>query len=147
MKFATWVPAAGLALMLTACEAGGPAPHAGPAPAMRTRAPGGEGKAVGSFTRVGGPLGQDGQQPPSVPLSGTLSLSAAHRRTLAVRVGKSGRFTVWLPAGAYRVSGRSPSILEILASGATLESACSQQVPVTVVAAQAVHVSVICSVP
>src|SRR5271165_5309510 len=88
MKLTTWMPALALALMLTSCEASGPAPHAGPTPTMRTRAQGDEGRAVGSFTRVGGPLGAGGQQPPSVPLSGTVSFSAAHRRTVAVRVGK-----------------------------------------------------------
>ena len=103
MKLTAWIAAAGLALMLTACEAGGPAPHAGPAAAMRTRTQGDQGKVVGSFSRVGGPLGSGGQQPPTVPLSGTLSFNAAHRRTVAVRVGKSGQFSVWLPAGAYRV--------------------------------------------
>ncbi len=147
MKLTAWIAAAGLALMLTACAAGGPAPHAGLAAAMRTRTQGDQGKVVGSFSRVGGPLGSGGQQPPTVSLSGTLSFNAAHRRAVAVRVGKSGQFSVWLPAGAYRVSGRSPSILEVLASGATLETPCSPQVPVTVVAEQTVRISVVCSVP
>jgi len=147
MKLTTWMPALALALMLTSCEASGPAPHAGPTPTMRTRAQGDEGRVVGSFTRVGGPLGAGGQQPPSVPLSGTVSFSAAHRRTVAVRVGKSGWFAVSLPAGAYSVSGSSPSLLELLASGATRESPCSQQVTVTAVASKTVRIAVICAVP
>ena len=147
MKLTIWIPAAGLALMLTACGGGLRGPHAGPTTGMRTPAQGGNGKVVGTFIRVGGPLGAGGKQPPSIPLSGTLSFSAGHRRAVAVRVGKSGRFSVWLPAGTYDVSGRSPSIIEMLASGATLESQCSQQVPVAVVAARTVHISVICAVP
>jgi hypothetical protein len=147
MKLTTWMAVVALALMLTACEAGAPSPHAGLAATMRTRAQGDEGRVVGSFTRVGGPLGAGGQQPPTVPLSGTVSFSAAHRSTVAVRVGKSGQFSVRLPAGAYRVSGSSPSILEVLASGATRESPCSQQVTVTAVASKTVRIAVICAVP
>jgi hypothetical protein len=156
MKLTIWVPAAGFALMLTACAAAGPGPHAGPTgPAphasstgpMRSRAQGDQGEVVGSFMRVGGPLGAGGQQPPSIPLSGTLSFEAAHRRTIAVGIGKSGQFAVWLPAGTYRVSGRSPMLLEQLASGATVEPMCSHEVPVTVVTGRTAHVSVICAVP
>jgi hypothetical protein len=119
----------------------------GPGHSDAHAAQGGSGKVVGTFIRVGGPLGAGGKQPPSIPLSGTLSFSAGHRRAVAVQVGKSGRFSVWLPAGTYDVSGRSPSIIEMLASGATLESQCSQQVPFAVVAARTVHIAVVCAVP
>lgn len=147
MRLTTWLPAAGLALLPTACGGLDPALHAGRSPAMRTRAYGAEGKVAGAFIRVGGPLGQGGKQPPSVPLSGTLSFSAGHRRTVAVRVGKSGRYSVWLPAGAYQVSGRSPSILEVLASGASREPPCSPEIPVIVTAGETVRIDVICPVP
>ncbi|HEY2314715.1 MAG TPA: hypothetical protein VGH96_13950 [Streptosporangiaceae bacterium] len=147
MKLPVWMPAAGLAVMLTACAVSGPAPHAGPATSVRRPAQGGDGKVVGTFVRVGGPLGPGGTQPPDVPLSGTVQFTAAHRGTVAVWVGKSGRFSVWLPAGAYRVSGRSPSIVGLLASGAEREDTCPLEVPVHVVAGRALQVAVVCSVP
>lgn len=147
MKLPAWMPAAGLAVMLTACAVSGPAPNAGLATPMRRPAQGGDGKVVGTFLRVGGPLGPGGTQPPDVPLSGTVQFTAAHRRTVAVWVGKSGRFSVWLPAGAYRVSGSSPSIVGLLASGAEREDTCALEVPVTVLAGRALQVAVICTVP
>jgi hypothetical protein len=147
MKLTAWLQAAGLALMLTACGVSGPALHAGPATAVRTSPQGDDGKVVGTFFRVGGPLRPGGTQPPTVPLSGTVQFSAAHHRTVAVRVGTSGRFSVRLPAGAYHVSGRSPSIVEVLTSGATLKSACVRQVPIAVVANQTAPIVVICAVP
>ena len=132
MKLTIWIPAAGLALMLTACGGGPRGPHAGPTTGMLTPAQGGNGQVVGTFIRVGGPLGQGGVQPPDVPLSGTVQFSSAHRRTLAVRVGKSGQFSLWLPAGQYQAVGSSPSLSEVLSSGATRVSPCSLRVPVTV---------------
>jgi hypothetical protein len=78
---------------------------------------------------------------------GTVTFAAGHHRTFAVHVGRSGRFSVGLPAGNYLVSGRSPSIMEVLASGAQAEDQCSPLTPVAVVAARTVHVSVVCPVP
>jgi hypothetical protein len=66
---------------------------------------------------------------------------------VAVQVGKTGRFSVRLPAGSYAVSGRSLSIVEQLASGANVVRACSQPGHVTVVARRAVRLSVVCAVP
>ncbi len=143
MKLTAWVPATALALLLAACGSTVAAPGAGPTTATHA----GDGRVVGTFMRVGGPIGPDGQQPLSIPLSGTVSFSAAHRRTVAVRVGKSGRFSVWLPAGAYDVVGRSPSIIEVLASGAERESTCAPRVAATVAAGRVVHLSVVCAVP
>ncbi|HSR86329.1 MAG TPA: hypothetical protein VLM11_19295 [Streptosporangiaceae bacterium] len=78
---------------------------------------------------------------------GTLTFSAGHRGVVAVHVGKSGRFSVTLPAGHYLVSGRSPSILEVLASGAKIEQPCTYANPVTVITGRTVHLSVVCVVP
>ena len=115
MKLTVPTAAGVLALLLTACGATGHAPHARPA----------DGTVVGTFRRVGGPLGAGGTQPPSIPLMGTLRFTAGHRRAVAVQVGKTGRFSVRLPAGRYVVSGRSPSIRGVLASGAVVESPCT----------------------
>ena len=132
---------------MTACAVSGPAPDADLATPVRRPPQGGDGKVVGTFVRVGGPLGQGGTQPPDVPLSGTVQFTAAHRRTVAAWVGKSGRFSVWLPAGAYRVFGRSPSMVGLLASGAEREDTCALEVPVTVVAGRALQIAVACTVP
>ena len=137
MRLAARIPGLGLALALAACTAITSA-HASRAD---------EGRIIGTFIRAGGPLGPGGMQPPDRPLTGTVQFRAAHHPTVAVRVGKSGTFTVWLPAGTYRVSGRSPSILEVLASGATRESPCSVPQQVAVVTGRALRISVTCSVP
>ncbi len=137
MKAAAWIAGLGLALALTACAASAPG-HVTPA---------GDGRIIGTFIRAGGPLGPGGKQPRDRPLAGTVQFFAAHHPTIAVRVGRSGRFAVSLPAGTYRVSGRSPSILEVLASGATRESACSAEQQVAVVTGRTLQISVTCPVP
>jgi hypothetical protein len=152
MKPIAWMAGSGLALTVAACGASAPRPQAGPPTVQHTSAQhtsphSGDGKVIGAFIRVGGPLGQGGKQPPSVPLSGTLSFSAGHRRTIAVRVGQSGRYSVWLPADTYLVSGRSPSMLDVSASGATRESPCSQEIRLTIAAGKTVRMDVICPVP
>jgi hypothetical protein len=147
MKPIAWTAGAGLALTLAACGASAPDPQAGSPTQQQTSASGAEGKVVGTFIRVGGPLGQGGVQPPNVPLAGTVQFSSAHRRTVAVRVGKSGRFSLWLPPGQYQAVGSSPSLSEVLSSGATLVSPCSMRVPVTVVTSRSVRITVTCVVP
>jgi hypothetical protein len=147
MKVIAWTAGAGLALTLAACGASAPGPQAGPPTQQHASVSGAEGKVVGTFIRVGGPLGQGGVQPPDVPLSGTVQFSSAHRRTLAVRVGKSGQFSLWLPAGQYQAVGSSPSLSEVLSSGATRVSPCSLRVPVTVEAGRPVRITVTCVVP
>ena len=136
MKLKMCIPAVALTLMAAACGT--------TAPPMRTSTPGPYGTVNGSFVRVGGPIAQNGSQPPPVPLTGTVLFAAGDQRTLAVRVGESGRFSVSLPAGSYAVSGLSPSLQ---ASGATVELPCSAPVHVAVVAHRTVHVSVVCPVP
>lgn len=147
MKLAAWV--AGLALALAGCAASAP-----PAPARHSEGPvvpalarDGEGRVIGTFIRAGGPLGPGGTQPRDRPLRGTVQFLAAHHRMVAVRVGGAGRFSVWLRAGTYRVSGRSPSILEVLASGATRETKCSGSQRIVVVTGRARRITVTCVVP
>ena len=154
MKLTAWM--AGLALVLAGCAAGASAPAATvtkPSSATSssvkpsTAAVPADGRVIGTFLREGGPLGAGGKQPPNVLLKGTVQFFAAHHRTLAVRVGRSGRFAVWLPAGTYRVSGRSPSLLEQLPSGAVRETTCSALRQIAVVAGGALRITVICNVP
>jgi len=160
MKLTGWLSVAALALILAGCEASAPTGHKGPlrpssASAERTSLPlrptsgtaADAGTVAGTFMRVGGPIGPGGMQPRAVPLMGTLTFAASHHRIIAVHVGNSGRFSVRLPAGEYLVVGRSPSIVEVLASGATVEDQCSPAISVTVVSGRTVQVSVVCPVP
>jgi hypothetical protein len=147
MKLATWIVAAiTLALTLAACDATRPAHHAA-RPPTRTLVHADAGIVAGTFMRVGGPLGADGSQPPSIPLKGTVILSANRHRILAVAVGKTGTFLLRLRPGVYQVLAQSPQLLEVLPSGATIESPCTSPVSVTVVAGRTVHLSLVCAVP
>jgi len=149
MKLTPGIAAIALAVTLAACTTSAPAKHASKAvrshDKLTARSDGGI--VIGTFMRVGGPLGQGGTQPPPVPLMGTVIFSAGHHRMVAVRVGKTGRFSVGLPAGNYVVSGRSPSLGGQSASGALVGPPCGPLTPVTVVAGRTVHASVICPVP
>lgn len=139
MKLMICIPVAALAATLTACGTGAPT---SPAVAKKNA-----GTVTGTFMRVGGPPGVGGTQPRPVPLTGTVLFTAGHHRKFAVRAGKTGRFTVGLPAGRYVASGTSPSMGYVLASGATVDPPCAPPTPVTVVAGRTVRVSVVCAVP
>jgi hypothetical protein len=139
VKLMICIPAAALVATLTACGAGDP-----PAPAQAKT---NSGTVTGTFMRVGGPAGLGGTQPRPVPLTGTVLFTAGHHRMFAVRVGKTGRFTLGMPAGRYVVSGTSPSMGEVLASGATVDPPCTLPTSVTVVAGRTVRASVVCVVP
>jgi hypothetical protein len=147
MKVATPVAAATLGLMLAACGASSPNAGATFPPARRAVAQAEMGTVSGTFMRVGGPLGAGGTQPSPIPLMGTVTFSAHHRRTVAVSVGKTGTFTLTLRPGVYRVVGRSPQLLQELASGAAVETPRAGPMSVTVIARHTVHVSVVCAVP
>jgi len=147
MRLTSWILVVALALTLAACATTGAAGHPGSASATSAATAGEPGTVTGTFTRVGGPLGAAGTQPRPVPLTGTLIFSAGHHRVVAVQVGKKGRFAVTLPAGIYVVSGRSPSLGEVLASGAVLDPPCTAPTPVNVAAGRTVHVCLVCAVP
>jgi hypothetical protein len=144
MKLTFCMPVLALVLTAAACGASSPATRAANTSLARTATPADNGTVSGTFMRVGGPLGVDGTQPRPVPLMGTVLFSASRDRTVAVTVGKTGRFSLRLPAGRYIVSGRSPALM---ASGATVDPACGSPVTITVVAHRAVRVSVVCPVP
>jgi hypothetical protein len=100
-----------------------------------TTATGGEETVTGSFVAVGGP---SPGSPRPLPGQVTAENSAGHKFTVAV--GKSGKFVLWLPAGLYRLTGRSPMFL---VNG--VEGTCAADQPVRVKAGKkALGVEVIC---
>jgi len=118
-----------------------PGPGASPAAAASRAA---NGRVVGLFVREGGPFGPGGQQPPVVPLSGTVQFARAGQRTIAVRVGISGAFSVRLVPGNYQVSGRTP---DIRGEPGDSESTCALPGKVTVTAGHTWRITVACVVP
>ena len=104
------------------------------------------GVIAGRLERVGGPVEPDGKTP-VVRLAGTVQFISGKQHRIDVRVGRSGTFRVTLPAGTYRVRGRTPSIKEQLPSGKTIETWCSPTVKVVVRAGVIRRLTVVCPVP
>jgi hypothetical protein len=103
-----------------------------------------DGRVTGKFERVGGPIGPGGQQPPVVPLTGTMRFARAGHPTVRVHVGKSGKFSVRLAPGSYRVSGRTPQIEQ---EPGNIEATCWLHGKVKVSSGRTRHIVVVCSVP
>jgi hypothetical protein len=148
-----WRTCAGLlsALLVTGCTAGGAtASTTASAPAYTTAyttASAAGGHVTGMLVRAGGPMGPGGKQPGEQPLPGTVTFTAAGHRPVSVRVGASGKFSVWLDPGRYRVAGRSPDIETVTSTGKDLERTCSQPLSVTVRARHGTAIAVVCAVP
>ena len=106
----------------------------------------GAGRVTGRLLMEGGPLGPNGQQPGERPIDGTVTFTAAGHRAFSVRAGKSGTFSAQLPAGRYRVSGKSPLVVEVSGS-ARRELPCSQPLTLTVAAGHTATIAVTCTVP
>ena len=113
------------------------------------------GHVTGRLLIEGGPMGPGGQQPGERPIPGTVTLlfwppsaagTRAGHRPVAVGVGGSGKFSVWLAPGRYQVAGRSPDIITVTSSGKDEERTCGQA-SVTVTARHTASVSVVCIVP
>jgi hypothetical protein len=102
---------------------------------------------TGRFLIEGGPMRPGGGQPGERPLRGTVTFTATGERTVSVPVGRSGAFSVALAPGTYRVSGRSPEIMEVSSGGAQHETVCSQPLTVTVTGQHALKIAVTCIVP
>ena len=102
------------------------------------------GTVSGRFLREGGPIEANGQQPDAVPLPGIIVFTRGGHRVIAVRVGRSGRFSVRLPAGRYQAQGSSPLLL---AQGARHLTPCSGRMPVTVALGRTTMLTVTCFVP
>jgi len=90
----------------------------------------------GMFLRVGGPA------PGSpVPLPGTITARAATGEMFTATAGRNGRFTLSLPPGAYRVTGRSP----LMQSG---QMVCAATAELHVIRAEPARpITVVCSIP
>jgi hypothetical protein len=135
-------------LLLAGCAGAGPT-GAGAAGAGYTRITGAVpviGHLAGRLVREGGPLGPGGQQPAELPLSGTVTFTAAGHRPVTVKAGSSGAFSAALPPGRYRVSGRSPAIMTV-DGGRSQELPCSQPASATVIAGRTASMTLACVVP
>jgi hypothetical protein len=133
-----------LAGLSTGCaSSGGQAPATGhPAGGQ----PPATGHVGGRLVMAGGPMGPGGQQPGERPIPGAVTFTAAGRQPVTVAAGPSGAFTVTLPPGRYRVSGRSPSIMTV-DGGKSRELPCSQPASATVTAGHTATVTLTCAVP
>jgi hypothetical protein len=104
------------------------------------------GRLAGKLVMEGGPLQPGGAQPGERPMSGTVTFTTAGHQAVTVTVGASGEFSVPLPPGRYRVSGRSPDIMEV-DGGHSRELPCSQPSSVTVSAGNTATITLACIVP
>ena len=140
------------ALLLSGCTAASAAVnttgHTVAATTVHTAAgaAGPTGHVTGRLLIEGGPVGPGGQQPGARPIPGTVTFTRAGHRPVAVGVGGSGKFSVWLAPGRYQVAGRSPDIITVTSSGKDEERTCGQAA-VTVTARHTASVSVFCIVP
>jgi len=137
-------------LLLAACAAAPTAGHHGD-PARQGLAQiaplGPLGTITGVFHRVGGPLGPGGQQPKVVPLTGWMRFTRPGHPAIVVPVGRSGRFTVQLPLGTYRVTGVTPDIVTVLDNGRQLDGRCHLPRDLRVRPGRTGHITVVCAVP
>jgi hypothetical protein len=117
----------------------------------------GTGLVQGKFIREGGPMGPGGQQP-AVRLSGTVAFNGGPGDVVRFHVGKSGAFSLRLPAGTYAVTGRTPSIMQVsngavvsakgqVIKGHGTETVCSVPLSVTVTPQHTSKITLICVVP
>jgi len=141
-------------LLLAACAAGPAAGHhggtagqAGQGTVQSSPPPDQLGTVTGVFHRVGGPLGPGGQQPKVVPLTGQMRFTRPGHPAVSVPVGRSGRFTIQLPPGTYRVTGITPDIVEVLNNGRQLDGRCHGPQDLRVRAGRTGHITVVCIVP
>jgi len=129
------------ALLLTGCTAAGAAEHAASYPPVRAT-----GHLTGKLFIEGGPIGPGGKQPGERPIPGTVTLTGAGHRPVTITVGNSGKFSVWLPPGRYRVVWRSPAIITVTGSGHE-EQTSSPAPPVTISARHAATITLVAVVP
>ena len=137
-------------LLLAACAAGPAAGHHGGSAGQglaQSAPPSQLGTVTGVFHRVGGPLGPHGKQPKVVPLTGWMRFTRPGHPAVIVRVGRSGRFTVQLPPGTYRVTGITPNIVTVLNNGRQLDGRCHLPRDLRVRPGRTGHITVVCAVP
>jgi len=99
------------------------------------------GTVTGTYEMEGGPIPGPGKQPPIRPLSGTITFRAQGSPPVRVHANASGRFTVRLAVGTYRITARSGAI-----RGPGLNS-CVRPDTVTVRPRHISHLTLVCIVP
>jgi hypothetical protein len=104
------------------------------------------GRVTGRLVMEGGPIQPNGQQPVR-PIPGTVTFTETGHRPTSIQVGTSGKFSVRLAPGRYKVSAKSPRIIEVDPAGHDHELPCSQPLSVTVKAAHPAAITVACIVP
>jgi hypothetical protein len=104
------------------------------------------GRVAGHLVREGGAIQPGQRQPPVRPIPGTVTFTSAAHRPTSIRVGTSGTFSVRLAPGRYKVSAKSPRIIEV-DNGHDRELPCSQPLSVTVRDGHTSAITVACIVP
>ena len=133
MRLRTGVFLAGVSTVAAAC--GGTVP--------RRQA---TGAVAGTFEGVGGPavIKNGVPQTPVFPLSGTVTFTDAGGHATLFTIGAAGTFSVRLPAGTYRVSGRTPSVSAVNKDGSTTPIPCSLPQTIQVRPSQTTRITVTC---
>jgi hypothetical protein len=104
------------------------------------------GQVTGHLIMEGGAIQPGQNQPPVRSIPGTVTFTETGHRPTSIQVGNSGKFSLQLAAGRYKVSAKSPRIIEVN-NGHDLELPCSQPVSVTVKAGHSAAITVACIVP
>jgi hypothetical protein len=100
------------------------------------------GTVTGTYVMVGGASADSGER----PTPGTVQFASSRHQPVTVRVGRSGTFSIRLPAGTYHVSGTSARVL-VMSNGISHPAPCSLPLTVTVTPRRAILVTLTCAVP
>jgi hypothetical protein len=105
------------------------------------------GQGTGHLIMEGGAIQPGQNQPPVRSIPGTVTFTETGHRPASIQVGNSGKFSVRLAAGRYKVSAKSPWIIGVNNNGRDVELPCSQPLSVTVKAGHSAAITVACIVP
>jgi hypothetical protein len=105
------------------------------------------GQVTGHLILEGGAIQPGQNQPPVRSIPGTVTFTETGHRPASIQVGNSGKFSVRLAAGRYKVSAKSPWIIGVNNNGRDVELPCSQPLSVTVKAGHSAAITVACIVP
>jgi hypothetical protein len=130
--------------LVAGCAAAMAQPVVAGHPARATNA---TGKVTGHLIMEGGAIQPGQNQPPVRSIPGTVTFTETGHRPASIQVGNSGKFSVRLAAGRYKVSAKSPWIIGVNNNGRDVELPCSQPLSVTVKAGHSAAITVACIVP